>query len=408
MPSEPSFPGMKRRKRKSGPDVAYWCARADLVRSGYRPETFRVPHDLEDPDGRVLARALCMRLQAEMLEWASGRRRDPNRFDGTLLSLSKKYQTDEASPFNTNLKHNTQRTDLYTLRLIERAFGARQLSALGNDDFRRWYNEAKKPKVSGGPERVRRAYGIIKKLRELISYGVMAELPHCKRLRDILAEARFAQPGHRRVMLELQHVEAFVAEALTRGRISLALCTAVQFEAALRQKDVIGEWEPIADDQEPTGIVMNGRRWKNGLTWADLSNDLVVRKFTTKTGAIAAHDFKLYSLVVPLLMMIPVEKRVGPLIMNERTGKPYAEWRFTRDWREVAKAAGVPDHVRNMDARAGAITEADDAGAELDFIRSTAAHAHASTTRRYLRGALGKSTVVANLRAAHRKRENKP
>lgn len=183
--------------------------------------------------------------------------------------------------------------------------------------------------------------------------------------------------------------------------------TAIQFESALRQKDVIGEWEPIPPREERTGIVMNGRRWKNGLTWADLSADLVVRKTTTKTGAIAAHDFKLYSLVVALLDMVPAEKRVGPLIINERTGKPYAEWRFTRDWCEVAKAAGVPDEVRNMDARAGAITEADDAGADLDFIRSTAAHAQASTTLRYLRGGIGKSTAVANLRAAHRARKNK-
>lgn len=407
MPSELSFPGLKRRSRKKGPDVGYWCARADIVKAGYQPETVRIPYNLEDPEQQTLISATCMKLQAEMLEWASGHKRDPNRFDGTVLSLSRRYQTDEASPFNTNMKHNTRRTDIYVLQTIERAFGPRSLAALKNEDFRRWYNEAKKPKQSGGEERIRRAYGIIKKFRELFSYGIMAELPQCQRLHGILAQARFAQPARRRVMLELHHVEAVITEALTRNRLSLALATAIQFEAALRQKDVIGEWEPIPDGQGVTGIVLNGRRWKNGLTWADLSGDLVVRKATTKTGAIAAHDFKLYSLVVAVLEMVPPERRVGPLIINERTGRPYAEWRFTRDWREVAKVAGVPDDVRNMDARAGAITEADDAGAELDFIRSTAAHAQASTTLRYLRGGIGKSTAVANLRAAYRATKNK-
>jgi hypothetical protein len=407
MPSELNFPGLKRRKRKTGPDVAYWVARTDLVNAGYRPETVRLPYTLDDPSHAALLSQSCLRLQAEMLEWASGHKRDPNRFDGTLLSLSRKYQIDPASPFNTNMKHTTQRTDLSTLRLIEKAFGARALVSLKNEDFRRWYDKAKEPEVAGGDERIRRAYGIIKKLRELFSYGIMAELPHCERLHGILAQARFAQPARRRVMLELSHVEAFIAEALSRNRLSLALGTAIQFEAALRQKDVIGEWEPIPIGGDATGIVINGRRWKNGLTWADLSGNLVVRKATTKTGAIAAHDFKLYSLVIALLDMVPAEKRVGPLIINEATGKPYAEWVFTREWRVVAKAAGVPDHVRNMDARAGAITEADDAGAELDFIRSTAAHAQASTTLRYLRGGIGKSTTVANLRAAHRARKNK-
>lgn len=407
MPSDLSFPGMKRRKRKNGPDVAYWCARADLVKAGYRPETARLAHSPDDQDALPLLSATCLRLQAEMLEWSSGRRRDPKRFDGTLLSLSRCYQVDEASPFNTNMKHNTRRAELSTLRLIERVFGARALAALRNEDFRRWYNESKKPVAPGEPERIRRAYGIIKKLRELFSYGIMAELPGCQRLHDVLSQARFSQPARRQVALHLAHVEAFVPAALAVGRLSLALGTVIQFETALRQRDVIGEWVPLADGEAPSGIILNGRRWQNGLTWADLCGDLVVRKVTTKTGAIAAHDFRLHPAVLRLLDVVPTDRRVGPLIVNEATGKPYAEWVFTREWRKVAKAAGIPDEIRNMDARAGAITEADDAGAELDFIRATAAHAQSSTTLRYLRGAAGKSRTVATLRAAHRAKENK-
>lgn len=407
MPSEFNAPGLKPRPRKNGPPALYWVARADLVKSGYRPETVRLPYSLDEPADRLRIEAACLRLQAEMLEWSSGHKRDPNRFDGTILSLSRKYQTDEASPFNTNMKHNTQRSDLSTLRLIEKAFGKRSLAALGNEDFRRWYNEAKKPKELGGQERIRRAYGIIKKLRELFAYGIMAELPGCQRLHTVLAQARFAQPPRRRIAMHLEHVETFTKKAIEMGRLSLALGTAIQFETALRQRDVIGEWEPIPAGEDRTGIVINGRRWKNGLTWADLEGDLVVRKATTKTGAIAAHDFKLYSLVLTLLDMVPAEKRIGPLIINEATGKPYAEWVYTREWRVVARAAGIPDEIRNMDARAGALTEADDAGAELDFIRATAAHAQASTTLRYLRGGVGKSRAVAGLRATHRANRNK-
>jgi hypothetical protein len=97
---------------------------------------------------------------------------------------------------------------------------------------------------------------------------------------------------------------------------------------------------------------------------------------------------------------------MGPLIIDETAGRPYAESAYGREWRVVARAAGIPDHIWNMDARAGAITEAEDAGADLDHIRSTAAHAQISTTARYSRGAIGKSQKVAELRIKHRIAKN--
>jgi hypothetical protein len=75
--------------------------------------------------------------------------------------------------------------------------------------------------------------------------------------------------------------------------------------------------------------------------------------------------------------------------------------------RTVARAAGVPDHVWNMDARAGGISEGDDAGADLNMLRSAAGHTQASTTARYVRGTIGKSRKVAELRQAHREAARK-
>lgn len=134
--------------------------------------------------------------------------------------------------------------------------------------------------------------------------------------------------------------------------------------------------------------------------------DLVIRKAMTKTGAFAAHDLKLCPIVLELLKHVPADRRVGPLIINEATGKPYAEWVFTRECRKVAQAAGIPAKVRNMYARAGAITEGDEAGADLDSLKTVAAHATTSTTARYVRGGLGKSRAVANLRLKHRASQN--
>jgi hypothetical protein len=156
-----------------------------------------------------------------------------------------------------------------------------------------------------------------------------------------------------------------------------------------------------------SGIVLRRRRWGRGLTWADVSADLTIRMETTKTGAVVAHDLKLCPIVSSVLSKIPSTARIGPLIIDEMAGRPYAEHAYSREWRVVARAAGVPDQVWNMDARAGGISEADDAGADLDSIRSAAGHTLASTTARYVRGAVGKSRKVAELRLAHRKASRK-
>lgn len=405
MSCELEFPGLKRRANKNGGVRLYWVARSDIAKAGYKPRTVPLHYDWADESQHPLISSACLRFQSEMLEWSSGRTDTTRPFDGTIAGLVRAYQRDEASPYH-RLKWNTRRTYDQVLEIIEKAFGERSLSCLSLKDFRRWYDAARKPKKPGGPERIRKAHGIISKVRRLVSYGVAAELPECARLAAILRETTFEQPKQRRSRLQLEHVESFIAVAIGRGRLSLALGTALQFETSLRQRDVIGEWVPIGDDAA-SGIMLRGRRWANGLTWADLSKDYEIYKVTTKTGAMAAHDLRLCPLVMQVLGMIPADRRVGPLVVDEAAGRPYAEHAYAREWRTIANLAGIPKSIWNMDARAGGITEAEDAGAKLDDVRAYAAHAQAATTIKYMRGAIGKSRKVAQLRTAHRA-ERKP
>ena len=406
MRSDNDLPGHKVRRNKDGTTRHGWAARHDLVKAGYEPKWVRLHYNFNDATERTLAAATCRRLQAEMLAWAAGLRSSEQAFDGTLAALVRRYQHDPASQYQ-GIKWNTRRTYDQVLGVIEKAFGKRVLAGLHISDFRRWYEEAAKPKITGGPPRLRKAHGIISMCRRLFAFGITAEIPECARLATILDASRFKQPGRRRVKLELAHVQAFVAEALKRNRVSLALGTALQFETTLRQRDVIGEWEPIAPGAERSGIVLGGRRWVNGLTWADISAELTIVKETTKTGVMVAHDLKLCPLVYSTLALVPVHQRIGPLIIDEQAGRPYAAHAYTREWRSIARTAGVPDHVWNMDARAGGISEGDDAGADLDMLRSAAGHTQASTTARYVRGTIGKSRKVAELRQAHREAARK-
>jgi hypothetical protein len=95
-------------------------------------------------------------------------------------------------------------------------------------------------------------------------------------------------------------------------------------------------------------------------------------------------------------------QRVGPVIKDTRTGQPYKERRFQKNWRAVARAAGIPDYVMNRDSRAGGVTEGSDAGADLEHLRHHASHSSATTTALYSRKTLTKTRAVARLRVAHR------
>ncbi|WP_165901549.1 tyrosine-type recombinase/integrase [Ancylobacter aquaticus] len=85
------------------------------------------------------------------------------------------------------------------------------------------------------------------------------------------------------------------------------------------------------------------------------------------------------------------------------TGLPYKRRLYAAEFRRVARLAGIPDDVWSMDARAGAVTEALDAGADDSDVMNTAGHTQVSTTHRYNRSSLKKTGRVADLRIASRK-----
>jgi hypothetical protein len=174
------MPGHKVRRNKDGTVRHGWTARHDLVKLGYRPKWVRLHYNFEDQTERLIAGAQCRKLQAEMLAWASGMRSEDRSFDGTVAALVRAYQRDEASPYG-DLKWNTRRTYDQVLGLIEKAFGQRTLVALRISDFRRWYDEAAKPKIEGGRPRVRKAHGIISIFRRM--FGLVS-VRSCQNARD--------------------------------------------------------------------------------------------------------------------------------------------------------------------------------------------------------------------------------
>ena len=156
---------------------------------------------------------------------------------------------------------------------------------------------------------------------------------------------------------------------------------ALQWDTALRRIHIIAEWVPINND-DTGGIVRGKTRWQ-GLSAADISPEQVLTvPMTSKNKKSTRHDLTCCPLVSEILKVAPLPG-VGPLIISEKTGLPYRENYYA--WREIAKAAGVPEDVWSMDVRAGAVSEAEAATGDLDAARKLAGHSTQKTTLIYVR-----------------------
>ncbi|MDP2801872.1 MAG: hypothetical protein Q8O26_08320 [Phreatobacter sp.] len=278
----------------------------------------------------------------------------------------------------------------------------RRIDSIDGLDVQRWYEKWSEPKTPGAPKRLREGKGCIQTLRRVVSFAVTLRLKGATDLAAVLAEMRFETPPARTSAFSAEHLAALVPAALAAGRPSLALAVALQFETMLRQKDVIGEWVPATEEGGITRPGLRGLTWRSqwALDWTQIDRELVMRKPTSKSNGkrVAVHDLKLMPTTFALIAAIPREQRIGPVVADEETGQPYLRERFVRQFRAIADAAGIPAGVWNMDSRAGALTEAREAGVVVDDLMPAATHNERRTTLGYVRNDLPATQRVARAR----------
>lgn len=401
--SDTPAPGLKTRKRANGSFVFYWvAAQCSRHTEGYSQRTVRLKN--QAPGGKDERAAQCQQLYMDLQQWLSGQTPEQEfkraDFDGSVSALIRFYRDHPQSPYR-KLKYNTQKIYDQHLNILRDVVGKRRLATLTGVDFLAWYDKFAAD-GKGELTLVSTAHKLMNMFRITVSWGVVLELPHATRVRDILSEMRFAKPEARKTFLSYDQAVAVIEKAHEMGMPSIALAQALQFELTMRQKDVIGEYLPKGTPAD-SDIVYNGQRWVNGLLWEHLGEDGVLRKKTSKTGAEAVFELARYPLVVQEIARWRGSK-TGPMIIDERSGLPYRNERFSKRWREIATKAGVPADVYNMDSRAGGVTEATDAGAPLEMVRHHATHSDARTTARYSRQTLAKTQAVADIRTAARNR----
>jgi hypothetical protein len=402
-PHVENAPGLVWRKKAGGWE-ALWRARRDLIEKGFTPKNVPLWKG-EEPElaDTQYIQDQCQRLQADMLAFGRGEAAKAMTFDGTIKTLIYCYQTDVDSKYHKK-RWAVRRDHDNFLKRVAKTHGDTKLSDIRGRLILSWHKQWSHDGV-----KIAIGHSFVAHLRTLFGFGMtLLEDPECTRLVAVMHEMKFEMVKPRTVHLTAGHVLAIRKVAREKRRYSIALAQAFQFDLMLRQKDVIGEYVPIP---EP-GIsdVINpklNKKWITGIRWEEIDQNMILRHKTSKRGKDIEVNLKLAPMVIEELgtddrSLLPTS---GPIIISESTGLPYATENFRKTWRENANLAGVPTTIRNMDTRAGAISEATDAGADLEHVRHAATHSDIQMTQRYSRGSTDKVAGVMQLRADHR---NKP
>lgn len=397
-----SVPGLKKRVRKNGAVAWYWIATGVSRNASEYP--LKIRRIVAASEAEAEARA--WQLTAELRAWLS-ERPETIAYNGTMASLIACYRADEDSPYQA-IRENSRRSYDFDLRTLKAHVGATRIGPLTRKDFSRWHRNFRAPveppyddagnKIFG-TERIRRAHGLMTMVRMLLSYGVSMRFAGCAAAKQVIDEMTFQMPAPRHQAMTFAQASAIVDKALETGSRSLALAQAIQFELGLRQIDVIGQW--LTAGAGAQGIVWLGQQWTGGITWADLTAERLAKR-TSKTGQEGVWNPADYPLLVKVVAAFGERERIGPVTIDERTGRPYRVREYRGRWRDLARLAGVPDDVWNMDSRAGAITEADEAGGNPEDVRKFATHANRQTTQRYIRDTIQATSRIAKLRVEHR------
>jgi hypothetical protein len=143
------------------------------------------------------------------------------------------------------------------------------------------HTEWSAPLEFGGKPRLAGARTALAVLKTALSFGIGCRLPGCADLKLILQQQRFAGPRPRTEAPTIDEVVAARQTAHELRHPLAALAYALQFEGAMRQWDVIGQWVPIGD-KRPSSIIADNQKWL-GPMWSQIDANLILRYTPAKT-----------------------------------------------------------------------------------------------------------------------------
>lgn len=395
--SPEDYPGLRRQGRR-----LLWRATKKAVKAGYSVKSVNLTELAGEPDA---LKRRCDRLQYEMKLWLSGRAGKALPFNGTIRSLIDIYENDPGSTFH-KLKPSSAVSYIPYMKVLREEVGDRRIDCVDGRDLDRWHSAWCEPAVPDGNERIARAHMIVAVLKAALSFGIQCRMKGCADLKAILSEKTFTLPRPRTAAPTAQEIVRARAAAHEFGHPRAALAYALQYEAMLRQWDVLGTWTPLSDAR-PSAVIYGRHKWL-GPTWVNIDDKLVLTITPSKTERTTGKEIKVDLTTLEMVMeeieKIPAEERKGPLITDPKTGRPYTKDRRLRLWRKVAKKAEIPAGTWNRDLRAGGITEGRAADVRIEDMAKVAGHATERTTAKvYDRAVLEAGRRVADARRTARR-----
>lgn len=414
-------PGLKLRQRMNGPPIPYWIAPPIAIKAGFKIKSWNLSQcPPEDIPGR------CQRMWAEALAFAA-KYKVGIPYDGTIASLINLYETHGDSPFQ-RLKPTSLNAYSRYAEKISKNYGERRVANLTGLDIMRWHETWRTPSErypTNSSHRdiddsgIRKSDGVDKDqetvqkveclaaaalalsvLKAALGFGRVCGFKDCAELRAMISNLRLPAPKPRDEAPDVSDVRRAMDAARALGYPSAAFAYALQFETAARQYDIVGQWVPLSDAR-PSSILHGRRKWV-GPTWGAIDENVILTltpgKTETTTGKRIRVDLKLCPLVIECLSAI--QKRVGPLIIDDHTGRPFLT--FMALWARVRIAAGLRPTLWNRDLRAGGLTEGSMAGATSDDRAKLAGHSKKISRKVYDRDVLVSSSRVSELRTKFR------
>lgn len=361
---------LRRIKRRN--DIAFYWYCPEAARAQGYPRKTAPLRDMTEEEAREKA----LRLDQAALLWAASQSGSWNRpFDGSLAHLIDLYRNHEESSWH-GLKPGTRKLYNIYLDRSRAEVGTRRIGNISGLDLLRWHRA-----WSNEGQHRSAARMALKAIQSAARFGVLSRLRDCEGLLLILRELRIGGTKPRTAVITAEQVVSLRKAAHARQRPSLALLYAFQYETGLRLWDCAAlQWSQVKDNVLTT-VPTKTEDTTSVRVLADLP-----------TCPMVMEELEHYS-----------RDRIGPIIVNEGTGKPYSPAATQWWWRRLTKDVGLPPSIWNRDLRASAVTEARQAGAATDDVAKVAGHSTPRVTAQvYDRAALEAQRRVAEARRKHR------
>lgn len=416
-PEIENAPGLKWSKITEG-WTARWRPRSDLVKDGFKVGSlvlWRSTKEWPSPNDitKTYIASQCQSLQADMLAWARGGAPVlPAAYEPKWKFLVQHYKTDPDSPYHKKRFATRQHYDTLCRRVIL-DMGDDEIISTDARKMLRLHEQWTAPDEPGGPPKIAMGHAMVGMLRTLATFGAtLLKCADCRMIRSDLRDMRISAGKPREEALSAEQATFIRSQAHEDGYPSMAIGQAGQFDLALRQKDVIGEWVPIEEKGPLSAVTNDGQKWIRGLRWEEIDASLTLRHVTSKRQKAITFDLHWAPMVMEEFCLMTGKTpetltradlpASGPIVICETTGFPWKNALFRRVWRDLAKKRGIPNNVRNMDTRAGAATEATASGAPIEHVKHLMTHSDIAMTQRYARGDTEKVEGVMKARIAHR------